>query len=87
MLLWHCMAAQATQISMAMLVAQLLDTHMATGGSPDIGHPHGTLVPWEATQPLAVVEPWTQIWPLAVALAHFPPWPWLAGKPPTSACW
>lgn len=46
MLLWHCMATQITQISMAMLVAQLLDTHMATGDSPDTGHPYGPLVTW-----------------------------------------
>lgn len=34
-------AAQATQISMALVAAWLLDTLMATGGSPDQRHLFG----------------------------------------------
>lgn len=38
MTLWPLMAAQNTQISIAQVVARLLDTKMVLGGCPDPGH-------------------------------------------------
>lgn len=36
---WPLVAAQNTQISMALVVEQLLNSYMAIDGSPNTGHP------------------------------------------------